>query len=284
MVKTKQEVCYKQKLREIFTSKRPQLLKKMLAVGVGLSLLVASMPLGGQSAYADEIGNTMFITKDELLTLCDSTNSGSGLLASATENENAKLLINFGTRPNAVKYLKSWAYNGETGEYTDTAETTDDNITWLIAGKDGENGLVLYSEEPLIGCDAENDNQPNTSVFQVGDYSPQYQEGFGSYEGDAPETVYANHWGASNLRAQLKALTESADHFATEEKNLMADSTITTDDILNGNVTYATTDKLYAPASSDIGSAGITVGEGDSLTIDKAYWAGFSWLRSPNPT
>ena len=69
-------------------------------------------------------------------------------------------------------------------------------------------------------------------------------------------------------------------------------TTVTTTDMrqksLGNDLSYTTTDKLYAPASDDFDESVKTIkaGSGDQKTLADSYWSGADafWLRSPNPT
>ncbi len=204
----------------------------------------------------------------------------SGVFSLEAENSEKVGRINFGTRPKEVKYYTR-------GNLSNT-KTVAANIpmTWLVAGVDADGTLVLYGEEPMMSCHKLDKN--SNSFFQTGWRNKQYtpentDSGYGS---TAAQTVYLNHWGASNLRAQAKALV--GQYFTPAEQSAIHDTTITTKDTKN-SVDYKTTDKLYVALcngefnySSTITS--ITVGsQQGNFVIDKAYWAGRSWLRSPNP-
>lgn len=204
---------------------------------------------------------------------------------------------------------KFWQPAGEVKHYKDDWATPhsvgDANkptpITWLVAGAEKftpeggaeTNGLVLYSEEPLIGCDTLN-GSTKTSVFQVETSDRTYAAPANSGYGDAESTrtVYANHWGASNLRAQLTPLASNSSYFKSAEQGLMATSTFSTIDAKNDNtdgshVISSAEDVLYAPRlkSTDFSypnNKSVTVGGADTLNFAAAHWGGTAWLRSPD--
>ncbi len=255
--------------------------QKLLAVSLCMAVVLLGTPLGGQgvhvAAAADPVTAIpvkMFAEPEDLV------DANKFSLATADTAKVGK--ISFGTRPGEVKYYKyDWSTVHSVGAGP---------ITWLIAGSDATDGLVLYSEAPLIGCDALS-GATNTSVFQVDinekTYTAPANSGYGT-DGSA-QTVYANHWGASNLRTQLTALASNSSYFKSAERGLMATSTVSTLDTKNDNVEYTTTDVLYAPRlkASDyifLYNTRVTVGGADSLTIDVARWGGRSWLRSPDPS
>ncbi len=139
---------------------------------------------------------------------------------------------------------------------------------WWIAGSQDDNSLVLFSASSL--GDAAFQNDLNDQIFNE-------------------QAVYANHYGASQIRAKLTELAQSL--FNVYENALLESSTIYTEDAKNGTV-YALSDELY------LGYATYTydtkthfyVGENSKaspesgLRVDSPYWGeNFSWLRSPYP-
>lgn len=274
--------------------------KKLLSVSLCLAVLSLGLP-PRQSARVEaaeeklSLPDTAFITKDKLLKLCEETNvvdgKPTGLLATGKLKEDGgtdvKLRINFGRRPADTKYYKA--------HYVDPDIAVAGPTTWLVAGREKfslEDGaetdsLVLYSEAPLIGCDELN-GTTKTSVFQTDheftSYNAPADTGYGATS--STQTVFANHWGASNLRAQLTTLASDSRYFKSTEQSLMATSAISTADMFKSDVEYTTQDILYATRLKpneyrDSTNTTVTVGAFDSLTVDKAHWGGCSWLRSP---
>lgn len=147
---------------------------------------------------------------------------------------------------------------------------------WQITGKDavGE-GLVLLSD--------------STFGEQIGfketfDSEQFYQNAWNCAYESAPEKVYSNHYGGSDLRSALKAMEKNEKYFSEQEQRVMADTVITTYDQMN-RVSYTTTDKLYAPYGIKE-SKSVTVGTNSqdelqsSIKIDWAHWPTGFWLRS----
>ncbi len=312
--------------------------QKLLAISLCLSMLLLGIPQWQSArvkAAAEKLSlpDTAFITKDKLLMLCEETNDGKGLLATGTGSD-VKLRINFGQRPEDANYYKS-----SHKKRKDTGTAKKGPATWLVAGSEKftpegkteeTDGLVLFSEGPLVSAYYLRGDSKMNSTFQPayvysytghGAYagywvSPRaggghFNAGWGTYS-SSPADVYANHWGASNLRKVLKTIYEGskltvdgeeADYsgfFNATEKGLMAASTIATNDHQTGSaVEYTTEDILYAPRlrstefsppdrSSLPGASlppntSVTVGGADALSIDAAHWGGVSWLRSPYP-
>ena len=135
---------------------------------------------------------------------------------------------------------------------------------WWIAGSQDDNSITLFAASPLA-----------TEVqFQS-------NENNGVYNG---QDVYANHYGASDIRNKLKELETS--YFTSAEQNLMNDTTIYTNDTKNNSV-YSTTDKLYLAYGVYKDKQYITVGRNsqdslnDGLRVDNSYWCSWLWLREP---
>ena len=104
--------------------------KKILTLGISFSFMLSSVPkVNVFAADGNKIPDEMFISKSDLLTLCESTNSGTGLLATGESDKDKVLQINFGKRAKDVKF-KNWD--------TDSTQTTakGEAITWLVAGKE----------------------------------------------------------------------------------------------------------------------------------------------------
>lgn len=199
------------------------------------------------TASAAELPKDMFITKDELMQLCQETNAGKGLLTTGT-NSDVLLRINFGQRPSDDKYYRY------VPDESNVMSVAAGPITWLLAGAD-ECGLVLYSEEPLLGC--ERLNPDRTTVFAHD---------------------LTNSWQNSILRDTLKGLVaENSSFFSAAERNLMAVSRVST---WSEPEPYETDDVLYAPAIKTTDRI-FTVGSNDEFAIHNNYWRSAFWLRSP---
>ena len=143
---------------------------------------------------------------------------------------------------------------------------------WYILGKDngvdGDN-VIVFTASPI--------KQNQWFVLDTSDKT--YTEGYGVYE-NAPQNVCANHYGASELRALLKAMTDGSNtsYFTTAEQNLMNATTVTTKDYLNSNIYnsniyYSTTDKLYIPDGT-VSSKTIQAGSSNNTKLAKdSYWS-----------
>lgn len=140
---------------------------------------------------------------------------------------------------------------------------------WWIVGKDNSGGLVLFAASPLT-----------SAVFSRSTFNKTYNG----------QTVYANHYGASDLiNTTLKGLETNTAYFSTAEQSLMMDTTVYTEDRKNGG-NYSTMGKLYAVYGNYDDNQYVTAGTNSSdslnggLRIDMSYWGNSDfWLRAPNP-
>ncbi len=150
---------------------------------------------------------------------------------------------------------------------------------WYILGKDsgvsGDN-TILFATSPIAKdkkFNSSENNKTDSNLWSECDY----------YGGTSVKEVFANHYGASDLRAALKTMAENTSYFTTAEQGLMNPTTVTTWD--NRNLCeYLTTDKLYALAADGNKATSIKAGTGDSVVLDtKSYWSSENrfWLRMP---
>ena len=150
---------------------------------------------------------------------------------------------------------------------------------WYILGKDsgvlGDN-TILFATSPIAKDKKFNSSENNKTDRSL--WSDCYY-----YGGTSVKEVWANHYGASDLRVALKTMAENTSYFTTAEQNLMNATTVTTTDMKNVE-TYFTTDKLYALAADGNNSTSIKAGTGDSTVIAmSSYMSSYPtfWLRSP---
>lgn len=154
---------------------------------------------------------------------------------------------------------------------------------WYILGKDKgvlENNTILFATSPIAREKQFNSSKNNKNDKKL--WSDCYY-----YGGTSVKEVFANHYGASDLRAALKTMATSTSYFTAAEQLLMNPTTVTTVD--NKNLCgYLTTDKLYALAADGYGSSYKTIKAGsDNSTVlaMSSYWSSgddWFWLRSPN--
>ena len=150
---------------------------------------------------------------------------------------------------------------------------------WYILGKDegvsGDN-TIIFAASPIATNKVFNSSTGNKT------YSYEADTGYGDNSGNI--SVHGIHYGASDLRAALKGMATNTIYFTTAEQGLMNATTVKTKDTKNSNVTYTTTDKLYALAADDVFNEIIKAGSGNNTVLAmNSYWSSGRdfWLRSP---
>ena len=147
---------------------------------------------------------------------------------------------------------------------------------WYILGKDkdvsGDN-TIIFAASPIETGQKFNSSRSSNKSFD---------SSFGVYASN-PSEVYPNHYGASDLRVALQDMAKNINYFTTAEQGLMNATTVKTNDTNNSNVTYTTTDKLYALQGKRVNNK-LWAGTSDSTVLAmSSYWSHGSWfwLRSP---
>ena len=192
----------------------------------------------------------------------------------------------------------------------------DESQIWYIAGTDSgikradgtalDDNIVLFAAEPILGKSETDGTTIEGQKFSANKFKEPYDYEPVSgcqYSGNTPAQVYSNHYGRSDLRATLRAMAESEAYFTKVEQSLMNETTVETLDTLN-NVTYTTTDKLYALSIWDVNACPaiywennqavneftepdkIYAGSGNNIAIASELYSGTTssgtyWLRSP---
>ena len=150
---------------------------------------------------------------------------------------------------------------------------------WYILGKDtgvsGDNTIIVAASPIARGqkfnSDISNKNDENLWSDCV-------------YSEATITEVYANHYGASELRDTLQGMATNTSYFTSAEQGLMNATTVTTKDTKNSSVTYTTTDKLYALQGDYDNDQYLWAGTDDSTVLAmRSYWRNgeWFWLRSP---
>ena len=157
--------------------------------------------------------------------------SSASYISNVVEGEGFKA-SNFNSIYNKDKQLWQKVYFGKNDM---------DAQRWNIVGENEDGSLVLLCDmgQPICG------NQPfNSSAEDIEDLNRIK----GDYSGDKPQSVYANHYGSSELRIYLQSLTEGTanEKFSVAEQKLMQDATVRCYDMKNSK-SYTVTDKLYVP-------------------------------------
>ena len=149
---------------------------------------------------------------------------------------------------------------------------------WYILGQDKgvlEDNTILFATSPIVYStqfESSGSNKNDVSLWSDCNYG-----------GVSVTEVFANHYGASNLRGELKTMAKNTSYFTAAEQDLMNNTTVTTKDTKNRN-NYTTTDKLYALAADAYRSSTIKAGSDNSTVLAMSnYWNSGDafWLRSP---
>lgn len=154
---------------------------------------------------------------------------------------------------------------------------------WYVLGKDtgvdGDNTAIFAASPIAAGVMFEDSTDKKT-----------YLDTFGAYaDSSAPNEVYPNHYGASDLRAKLNEMVANSNttYFTTAEKSLIQPTTVSTEDTLNAlnYPLYTTTDILYALHGDYFGNdRAVYAGSnnGKALSVN-TYWntGDIFWLRVP---
>ena len=150
---------------------------------------------------------------------------------------------------------------------------------WYILGKDegvsGDN-TIIFAASPIARGQKFNSyisNKNDENLWSDCVYS----------EATITE-VYANHYGASELRDTLQGMATNTSYFTSAEQGLMNATTVTTKDTKNSSVTYTTTDKLYALQGDYDNDQYLWAGTDDSTVLAMSSYlrnGEWFWLRSP---
>lgn len=150
---------------------------------------------------------------------------------------------------------------------------------WYILGKDegvsGDNTIIVAASPIARGQKFNSDisNKNDENLWSDCIYS----------EATITE-VYANHYGASELRDTLQGMATNTSYFTSAEQGLMNATTVTTKDTKNSSVTYTTTDKLYALQGDYDNDQYLWAGTDDSTVLAMSSYlrnGEWFWLRSP---
>lgn len=156
---------------------------------------------------------------------------------------------------------------------------------WYILGKDngvtGDDNTVIFAASPIATEQVSKDNSNNKTYST--DWGCTYPS---EITMDSSMSVYPNHYGASDFRAALKRMATDTNYFTAKEQTLMNYTTVATADTKNGNVSYTTTDKLYALAADAPDVSFIKAGaNNDKILLINMYCGDIDYngigLRSP---
>ena len=167
----------------------------------------------------------------------------------------------------------------------------NNNHMWWNTGKQKEDTLVLYAAQAM---GIEQNSFFNSSIKNK--INSELWEDCIYPDGLEIKEVYANHYGASDIRKRLKPYEDS--YFTLAERELMNTSTIYTFDERN-KVSYALNDVLCLPQTSENpGSSQLVIYVGENspenlysgLQVSQTYWNHYipgnkhSWTRTPSTT
>ncbi len=109
---------------------------------------------------------------------------------------------------------------------------------WYMMGKDdgidGDNTIIFSAESYAV-----------QQAFNSGTDEKVYKEGYGEYEGAAPEKVAPNNYGASELRTKLQSIINDSDYFSEQEAGLLNKTSVITETYSGQK--YTISDELYIP-------------------------------------
>ena len=199
--------------------------------------------------------------------------TGSGTEPSVTAYATkAQLMTAFTPDANGTVTTKGKLVFGKKSDGTTAQE-------WYILGKDegvsGDNTIIVAASPIARGqkfnSDISNKNDENLWSDCV-------------YSEATITEVYANHYGASELRDTLQGMATNTSYFTSAEQGLMNATTVTTKDTKNSSVTYTTTDKLYALQGDYDNDQYLWAGTDDSTVLAMSSYlrnGEWFWLRSP---
>ena len=238
---------------------------------------------GTETINASDIKSALRMTSDIDLSACKiwlEITEDNVSYAVNTEDEIEKINTTYVTRDELMTAFKPEADGTATnyGKLVFGKNSSGDVQKWYILGKDdgvsGDN-TIIFAASPIATVERFDSNSTNKTDSNLWSDC--------NYGGASVTEVFANHYGASNLRKKLKTMATNASYFTSAEQDLMNVTTVKTKDTKN-TVTYSTTDKLYALAADSYGSVSIKAGSGNSTVLAmSSYWNSGSWfwLRSP---
>lgn len=205
-----------------------------------------------------------------------STNSEPSIIYWADKEQ----LMNFSTgadgrgKVGKIKLGMKDIYRPLPGETTEALE-------WWVMGKDdgvaNEENTVIYAADAI-----KREVMFEREVADISQEEIEYTDGYGDYpEGIIPQSVYVNHYGASNVRKVLNELINDYDYLMDVSEYLQS-TTVTTLDTKN-NIEYTTSDILYNLRLGDDGLiyAGSDVSPKAWDSEKNLYYTGVNWLRTP---
>ena len=238
---------------------------------------------GTETINASDIKSALSLTSDIDLSACKiwlEITEDNVSYAVNTEDEIEKINTTYVTRDELMTAFKPNADGTATnyGKLVFGKNISDEAQEWYILGKDkgvlGDNTIIFAASPIVYSTQFESSGINKNDVSLWSDCN---------YGGVSVTEVFANHYGASNLRGELKTMAKNTSYFTAAEQDLMNNTTVTTKDTKNRN-NYTTTDKLYALAADSYRSSTIKAGSDNSTVLATSnYWNSGDafWLRSP---
>ena len=238
---------------------------------------------GPETINASDIKSALSLTSDIDLSACKiwlEITEDNVSYAVNTEDEIEKINTTYVTRDELMTAFKPEADGTATnyGKLVFGKNISDEAQEWYILGKDkgvlGDNTIIFAASPIVYSTQFESSGSNKNDVSLWSDCN---------YGGVSVTEVFANHYGASNLRGELKTMAKNTSYFTAAEQDLMNNTTVTTKDTKNRN-NYTTTDKLYALAADSYRSSTIKAGSDNSTVLAMSnYWNSGDafWLRSP---
>ena len=240
---------------------------------------------GTETINASDIKSALSLTSDIDLSACkiwlEITEDNVSYAVNA-EKEIEKINTTYVTKEQLMNSFKPYS-NGTAVNYGKLVfGKKSDGTTaqeWYILGKDtgvsGDNTIIVAASPIARGqkfnSDISNKNDENLWSDCV-------------YSEATITEVYANHYGASELRDTLQGMATNTSYFTSAEQGLMNATTVTTKDTKNSSVTYTTTDKLYALQGDYDNDQYLWAGTDDSTVLAMSSYlrnVEWFWLRSP---
>lgn len=155
------------------------------------------------------------------------------------------------------------------------ADGTANNVCKIAFGQDATWQWYVLGQDTGVSGD-------NTVIFAASPIAIDVSFNYDAVEKDySGEKVYANHYGASDLRDKLRNMVAGTTYFSEAQKALIQETTVTLEDTKNNKI-YTTTDKLYVPVT-EINNNTVKVGSSNGKILScSAYWSKGSifWTRS----
>ena len=236
------------KLKHNFKKGMALVLSLVMAAGLVPAMSGGADTVQAATGTGTEPSVTAFATKDQLMTAFNPDSNGNGNATTI-----GRLVFGKNSSGNPQEWYILGADSGVSG---------------------GKDNTIIFAASPIATGKVFEDDYSHNKTFD---------SSFGVYESN-PSDVYANHYGASELRGVLQSMASNTSYFTSAEQGLMNNTTVTTKDTMNSSVTYTITDKLYALQGNYDNAQYLWAGSSDSTVLAmSSFWnsGDWFWLRSP---